>query len=484
MSSLEHAHGRVLPAWVWLAVGAVFLVLVAALGTAPGLPWAISAPLIALLALTTTLVGVLWRRRRGLVPWFEIGVVYASIVTLYGAYALTKFLVVGEHYQAIEYDARWVLLDPSLAEVAYVGWTYAFHLAAFVTAYVIVRGRTPLSGRPVTPPGTAAFIAVVGLYVCVQAFFLYLGLFYDTTARSYAESYLVSRRLPLVLAQLLNHLGGAVYPLSLVMMAGLFARFASTKYYIAGWIALVAVMTLIQRGGRTELALLVIAAGMMYHMLVRPMAPRTIVVGVVGGVVGFLALGMLRGGIGGSAPTNPLWHSSEFDILFGNAVELARAQANGSVGTVPWALYFADVANLLPQQIAPFVKVEPASWYVNRYYPVYAQMGGGLAFGTMAEAMLTGGWLSAAARGAALGFCFAKVHRLWVRKSHNYWMLVFYVWATTLAYQSFRNTTFALVVLFVFRFLPVFIAVRLLASALRRAAAKARALPAALAVLR
>ena len=53
-------------------------------------------------------------------------------------------------------------------------------------------------------------------------------------------------------------------------------------------------------------------------------------------------------------------------------------------------------------------------------------------------------------------------------------MLVFYVWATTLSYQAFRGTTFILLVLFVFRFLPVVIGVKLLAAALRRAALRTR----------
>ena len=50
-------------------------------------------------------------------------------------------------------------------------------------------------------------------------------------------------------------------------------------------------------------------------------------------------------------------------------MELARAKADGTLGVVPTALYFADLAALLPQQLAPFEKVEPAAWYVSTFYP-------------------------------------------------------------------------------------------------------------------
>ena len=154
-------------------------------------------------------------------------------------------------------------------------------------------------------------------------------------------------------------------------------------------------------------------------------------------------------------------------------VELQRAAESGSVGTLSTAFYYADFAALLPQQIAPFVKVDPSVWYVNTFYPEYAAQGGGLAFGTMAEAVLTGGWFSAAVRGGLLGLCFAALHRFYIR-CQSYWALVFYVWVTTLSYQSFRATTFYLLALFAFRFLPVMLGVKFAAAALNSAARRTK----------
>lgn len=129
----------------------------------------------------------------------------------------------------------------------------------------------------------------------------------------------------------------------------------------------------------------------------------------------------------------------------------------------------ADVAALVPQQLAPFTKFDRADWYVNRFFPEYAAMGGGLAFGTIAEVVLTGGWISAALRGLALGFLLAALHRFYTRHAHRFWVFVFYVWVTTLSYQVFRNSTFALLVLIVYRFVPALLLVNIVASGIRRA---------------
>jgi oligosaccharide repeat unit polymerase len=471
MKSFEPAARRhALPAWVWLVLPGTVLLLLVAITTLHNLP--LIAPLTVQLAACGALVASLWRRRGGWLPWFEIGAVYSTIVLLYGVYPLVKFLVLGEHYFAPQNDSRWSVLRPSPDEVAAVAWFYAAHLVGFALAYLTARGRLPLTVPEVRPPSTPVIMAALAGYLLIQGFWMFLGLFYDTSSSSYVASYLVVQRLPLVLAQLLNHLNGAKYPLELVILVGLFAKHSTRKPLIVGWIAFVAILTFVRLGSRTELALLVMSAGMMYHMLVRPIRPAIIASGVVAGVVAFALLGMARGGwsYGGGLGMNPLLYPSEFDVLFGNAVELYRASVHGSLNDVPTVLYFADFAALLPQQVAPFQKVDPAMWYVTTFYPEYASWGGGLAFGTMAEAALTGGWPSAAVRGVVLGLCFAGVHRLYTRHSNNYWAVVFYVWMTTLSYQSFRATTLYFLVLFVFRFLPVVLAVKIAAAVLNRAA--------------
>jgi oligosaccharide repeat unit polymerase len=259
-----------------------------------------------------------------------------------------------------------------------------------------------------------------------------------------------------------------------MLLAALFTRYPASKPVIAAWLLLVGVISIAKLGSRTEMVLLILSAAMMYHTVIRPIAPRLVIVFAMLGLLGFVASGAARNGAGGRADAglNPFAYASEFENLFTNAFHLDRVRS--TIGQLPAAFYAADFAALLPQQLAPFTKIDRADWYVNRFFPDYARAGGGLAFGTISEAVLTGGWLSALAAGAALGFCFAKIHRVYVSHSDRFWMFVLYVWVTTLSYQSFRNSTFALLVLFAYRFVPALVLVSVLAMALRPAALRAR----------
>jgi TM2 domain-containing membrane protein YozV len=410
----------------------------------------------------------LWRRQYGVMPWFELGAVYVTVVTLYMAYPLTGFLVLGQTYPPNS-DGRLSSLQPDSVEVGRAAWLYACHLTAFAVSYLLVRGRLVMQERRLRLPAPAVFMAVAGVYGVIALFTLFVLLFFDMTASTYAESYLVARRLPLIVGQLLNHLSGAKYPLALMLLAALFARYEKYRFVILAWLLIVAAITLVRLGSRTELVVMLLATGMMYHLVVRPL-PARLVVGIgIAGLAGFMALGVLRQAQGGPTlllAVNPFLHGSEFQTLFANAVHLARVK--DTIGDLPLTFHLADFTALVPQQVAPFTKVSRADWYVTTFFPAYAAGGGGLAFGTIPEAILMGGWLAAIALGAALGFTFAKIHRFYARHSDRFWIFVFYVWITTLSYLAFRSSTFALLVLLVYQFVPALLVVNILGQGLKR----------------
>lgn len=434
----------------------------------------ITVPLATGLLASCAFLWALWSRRYPLVPWFEIGAIYVAVVSLYMAYPLIGYLVLEGKYTPFN-DMRLINAKPTTAEVGSIAWLYVSHLVAFAATYLFVRGRTRIPSQSLRRPRLPTFVALVATYVAIEGFLLFLGLFYDTGADSYAGRYLAARQLPLVLAQLLNHLTGIKHVLSVMLMAALFSHYPRSRPIIVGWIVLAGVVSVARLGSRTEFVLLVLTAVMMYHFVVRPLSPRAVITAALAGLAAFIAFGIIRGGAlsgGTAAGINPFAYASEFENLFGNAVHLSRAR--DSIGSLPLAFHLADFAALVPQQLAPFTKIDRADWYVSRFFPDYAAGGGGLTFGSIAEAVLSGGWISAAVRGFALGFCFAKLHRLYVRRADRFWVFVFYIWAATLAYQSFRNSTFYLLVLIAFRFLPALVAVNLLAALLKRGAAPRR----------
>lgn len=430
-------------------------------------------PLLAIVGLAWGLLLIVRGRSNSPFPVFEVGVVYACVVTLYAAYPLVAYIANGLTSTPAG-DFR--LFDASPQVVGRVGWFYVVHLASFVGSYLLVRGRQASGHRVPAVPNRTVLVVALFAYLAIQIFFLSLRSFFDLSAGSYLESYLAFARLPLLIAQLANHLRGAQLTLSLVILAYLFGHFRRLRYLILGWLAIVLVATVVRLGSRTELVLFALSSAMIYHYIVKPVRPRTaLLVGLVGLIL-FTYLGIFRSQEGKLTPeyiTNPFYHSSEFETLFANALDVARLKEEGSMSDLPLALRLTDLYGLVPQQLMTVEKISPSRWYVTRFYPEYAHRGGGLAFGTITESILGWGWIDLILRGATLGIILGKIHKYYLRNYASTWVFLFYIWVSVLSYQLFRSTTFSLLTMFVYQFLPTVLVVSTLSSivkgSLRRA---------------
>jgi oligosaccharide repeat unit polymerase len=463
MGALARPSGATWP------VAALVAAILAALLTMDAQTVAVAAPLTATLVSTLGFLLLLARRRRGDVVWFELGLVYVGVVTVYAVYPLVGFLILGQKYTTYS-DLRLQQIAPDAALMGRVGWLYVAHLLAFVVCYIGGRGRLPLGVARPQSPSVSVGVAALAFYLAIWGFSIVLGWFYDTAAESYIESYLVARRLPLFVAQVAGHLNGAQYPLAITLLVLLFSRYPRTRPILLAWLAVTGIVTAMRLGNRTEFALFAFAIAITYHSLVRRISVRFMTVGAVAGLTGFIAFGIVRSGAAGVSGqpwyVMPFSMSSEFEVLFANAVHLDWVLASGVDLRLPAFFYLQDLTALLPQQVAPYTKFDPSSWYVTTFFPEYAAAGGGLAFGVIPESLLTGGWVSAAGRGAMLGLLFAAVHRLYVRRADRFWVFVFYVWVTTLSYQAFRASTLYLLVPFVYRFVVMMLAVKVTAAML------------------
>jgi hypothetical protein len=170
---------------------------------------------------------------------------------------------------------------------------------------------------------------------------------------------------------------------------------------------------------------------------------------------------------GDTGSFNPFAYAGEFEVIFANAYDFRYGLSAASI-ELPPGFYLADLLVMIPHQLLPFEKIIPSEWYVTTVYPLYADLGGGLAFGTICESLVGGGWLDAGARGAALGIILAVIHRRCILHRPSFWLFVFYVWLSTQMYQSFRHTTFFPLYLFVYRFFWVMAGTKILAFILKR----------------
>jgi hypothetical protein len=394
----------------------------------------------------------------------ELGPVYMAVVGVYTLYPLLGFLVNGLRFGELN-DNRLFGVQPTVEDVARLAWYYVAHLGGFAVAYAVVRGRTGearLGGRYAS---RLALVVVVGLWLVIQVYFFGLERHYDWHFETNLDRYVAIANLPLLVAQVTGHLVAIRFTCEIAFLVLLFAASRRALLIVVPWLGFVAATTLAQHQSRTEFVLLAFATIVCFHLEVRPLSIRLLSGLAAVGLAGFLYFGATRDASGDLdvSPFRRLFIANEFESLFGNACDLEQRVASGEIRALPPSFFLADVLAPIPQQMLSLPKISPADWYMKTFLPEAAERGIGFCFGSVSEAIVGGGLPDAAARGAALGAIFGAIHRLVSRRRPGPWWFVFYIWLTVMAYNSFRMTTFYLLVRIVYDFLPVVLCVKVTA---------------------
>jgi oligosaccharide repeat unit polymerase len=424
-------------------------------------------PVVAILAGTLLFFRSIRKRSRQL-DVFELGVFYAVLVILYAVFPIISYLIGDLSFSPLS-DIRLFQAQPSPKELAPICWYYFLYFGAFALCYAWFRDTRNRNELRVVMPPRYTLLALIVFLLMIKGFFLFIKFTYGLAAESYEESYLMYRGLPRLLQQILNHFGGITFTLEILIMALLVLNFRKYRYWIFGWI--LAELLSIFFGGigsRTGLFVLLMSLAACYHFAVKKFSLRTaLVVGLVVLLL-FVSLGVVRNltEINPDTRLNPFGYANEFESILGNAYDVSQLKAAGETQSVFPQFYFADFLNLIPQQLLPIKKIDVAAWYVNTFYPVFAESGGGLAFGAIPESILGLGWVDAVWRGAVIGILFAWLHRRFVKGRQTLWSYGFYVWVLILAYQCFRGGTFLLVPRVFYQFFLVFICIPIFAQVL------------------
>jgi hypothetical protein len=387
------------------------------------------------------------RRRDGAFDFFELGVLYSVMVFMYCIFPAIEYLSGGLSFSVLG-EFRLFQAQPSPAQLAPVFWYYAMYLACFVFSYTKFRGIE--SGEKSQAPRLDRRIlwGLVGGYACTYAFFaIVTTVWHLESAETYGDTYLLYNGLPAALQQLANHMVGVAVLLQLFLMAFLTLDYPRYKRYILFW--LLAEFVSIARfgvGSRTGLMVLLLSFVITYNRFVKRLSMRMVVSAGLALLFLFAGLGIARAL--SSSSDDPAFYllgsGNEFDNLFANAYDLKQLKEAGQTAEIFPRFYFADLARMVPEQLAPGGQIDPSQWYVQSFYPAYAERGGGFAFGAISECIVGMGWIDVIWRGLLVGWVFGSLHHLFVTREKTFWNYAFYLWATVFSYQTFRVTTFNL----------------------------------------
>lgn len=415
-----------------------------------------------LLAVFAVFCSALWSRAGASFSVFDLGIVFATVIGAYSVLPLLAFALTGFPETKLDdfADARLLVIRVTADDVVHVGLLYGSLLLSFCAAYYATS-----SGRPVQPPPrteswrrTAVLVALAyALIASLPA--LARTAFGISGPESYAGSYTQFLHLPILAQQVLHHSYGVAIGLKILLVLLLMQAFREKSLWLIGiWIVIELVLLVAQAGARTPVFMLIFATLLGYHLLIRPVDSRVAVGGATVAIVVFLMLGAVRdllfgeGGGGGAA----FLSRNEFVSLFINALDLLWRSEEGRILDYGERFMFADVLRPIPQQLLWFEKIDPAQWYVNTFYKEYAEMGGGLAFGIVAESVLGFGAMDLVGRGIMLGVAFGTA-QAWLTWRPSVWKLACYVWLLANCYQSIRNSTFVPATLFLYDFVPALV---------------------------
>jgi hypothetical protein len=440
--------------------------------------WRVIAPLIADVVIISVFLLYLRRVDRA-VPYFEIGAYCGAITFLYCAYPMILYALHGYTYPELA-DGRLYMLRNRADDLGALAWWYVLYLLCFCIAYVAARGREPLRlPLKISRPDGAVISAIVILVVSVRLFFIVVGVFYDMSASSYFDEYLVYSRLPLLLRQVTVHL--KMIELTLQMMLVVALCCAPRKRYrimLAAVLMITCIAHLLWPGARVGLFAVILAAVAAYDLTVRRIAFRWVILGAAIGFVVLAVMGTARHarGVPGRGLSRIVIEQTEFEVIFANAADLKyMKELSGGFLDKP-NLYWAGFLALVPQQFLSISKDTTAGWYVREFYPEYAQMGGGLAFGVLSEAVMGHGLIELVWRAALVGVALGFLHRRLMRREVSFTFLMFYIWLMVWSYQTIRSGTFAPLILILYQFVAPLLGIIILSAVLRRGRRVARRL--------
>lgn len=406
-------------------------------------------------------------QRDGRAPIDDIGVFWLGVFALYATLPPLSWLLQGGSYGPL--SGRLFQMQPSTTEVVYLLSIALAYIIGFASVYIVLLRRVsrPVATAQARIGGTkmaAAFVIVLAASL-IGIMIGKMGLI--GSADSYIDSYRVIAALPLGLRQLIKMVGAFSSVATLVLLVAVLQRWPHYRWLFICYLLSI-VVAINPEGSRAGVATGLLGIVIAWHVLVRPIPSGRLLAGGVFGLAVFLLLGIWRG-LGSLTGIGELGLDGvgvgEFDSLWANAVELWQAKQSGGLD-VPFATRFGELFAFVPSQLLWFDKTSLSIWYLDIFYPIYKEQGGGLAFGAISQAVIGGGMFEAAIRGAILGALAGWIMK-WVRTPTTaWWRFPLHLYLLIWVFTGVRDTTFTLWAAVVQAVLPALIVIAIIGALL------------------
>lgn len=416
--------------------------------------------MLGLLAIPLALTySVTQRCKHGRLRAIDLGVVVVWIAFLYSFTPLMGIWLASLDVGVLA-DNRLGDDVPDMDSVLIVATSYAAFMLAFAISYSTARRAD--CGRLVTWQVTPSFALrrLVWLMIVIKLALFGMGLgFAADVGDDYGSSYLAFLGQPVWILQLVNMLRMMDIAVMVLVIVVACSLAPMHRILAAALVVLQIVIAIAWGGSRTSAVLSAFAYMVAWSIYGRGFKVGTLASFAGLGVAGFLIVGQLRDNLltGDESVFLQLFQSGEFLAVFVNSLDLLERAGDKDLEMIRGNLYFVDLLRIIPQQIVGDLKFDPAVFYVRNYYPEYFDLGGGLAFGTIAESTVGFGWPEALIRGGLLGVIYALVANHCLSGRITIIRAFVYVWFVIMAYQSIRDTTFSTIPRFITQVIPLLI---------------------------
>ena len=456
----RQGEGRWFP---WVSALSVAVLTVWMLAGGPDVR-SVFAPAVAIVAMTLLYLVVL-TRREGHLPVFEPATFFVIATAVYTIVPLLQFSMSGMQCLSTG-DYRMYAWQISPQEFGGFAWRHVLLLTTYVLVYLLVRGKRLWKIQHIVQPPRIMIAVTVLLVIILRVYFLVIDLYLGPSLSLYEGGTEISYvHLPLFLQQITNFLLFELLTLKQCLVVLLLTHWSQRtwRFTLLGWLGVEIILSIGALQSRTPTMVLLLTFIVGYHHFVKPLRIAWAFAAGAFVLIAFLIFGLFRD-VGKESLTDrgAAWGApTEFMILYGNAYDIHMRKTEGSLVTPPPYLGYSDFYLLIPSQILPFYKWNPAFWYKDEVMEA-RHSGMGFMFGIVAQSVLGGDWLELFIRAVLLAVLHATLYRTWRRYSGSFWATIAHLFILTWAYYAFRSTSFEILYRLVYYFLPSALIVKLL----------------------